>query len=102
MTPLLSLALCASLTLLPTTISEFTEPSSANADFAQRWFVGDTINIAWEQGWVWGVGAQPATADLFVTWFDDTRENPFWALLKCTSSYPVDIVMVMVLWGGLV
>jgi hypothetical protein len=79
---LLSFALCATLGLIPTISSEFTEPSSDNLDFAQKWFVGDTIHIAWQKGWSWGVGQEPKTADLFIQWFDDSIDNLFWEMLQ--------------------
>lgn len=80
----LLVALCATLQLLPTANSRFLEPSSDNSDFVQEWFVGDTINIEWDAGWNFGVGEQPETVDLFVMWFDDRVENPFWKLLEST------------------
>jgi len=75
-------AFCAiALSLLPFATSEFSEPSSANGDFAQKWFAGDTIHVAWEGNWNWGAQDKPQTVDLFVMWFN-TTDNPFWEMLK--------------------
>lgn len=74
-------ALCATLGLVSIAAAAFTEPSSSNNDFAQRWFVGDTIHIAWDKGWSWGVGNQPKVVDLFIAWFDDSIDNPYWKVL---------------------
>jgi hypothetical protein len=82
----LSFVLCTTLSLLSTVISEFTEPSSDNGDFVQKWFVGDTIHIAWEKGWSWGVGQEPKTVDLFIQWFDDSIDNPFWEMIQGMAS----------------
>lgn len=39
------------------------------------------MHIAWNKGWSYGVEGQPKTADLFVAWFDDSIQNPWWRLL---------------------
>ncbi|OAL53913.1 hypothetical protein IQ07DRAFT_596889 [Pyrenochaeta sp. DS3sAY3a] len=76
----------ATLSFIPIVSSRFTEPSSDVKDFTQRWFVGDTMKIAWDAGWNWGVGTQPEVVDLFITWFDDTIENTFWKRLDANIS----------------
>ncbi|KAF2704136.1 hypothetical protein K504DRAFT_494911 [Pleomassaria siparia CBS 279.74] len=90
MLSLLCVALCATTVslLLPLASSEFTEPSSQNGDFAHKYFVGDTIHVAWKAGWSWGVPstAQPATVDLFVQCFDNSLEDPYWKMLKANIS----------------
>ena len=69
--PVFYVALCTFGALVA---ADFTQPSSSLGDLQQQWRVGDTIPIAWNAGWDWGVGGQPAVADLFVMWSDRPTE----------------------------
>lgn len=60
--------------------ANFTQPDSSLGDLQQQWRVGDTIDIAWNAGWDWGVGGQPGIADLFVMWSD--RPTDFSQLVR--------------------
>ncbi|KAF2465808.1 uncharacterized protein BDR25DRAFT_345962 [Lindgomyces ingoldianus] len=47
---------------------QFTVPDPNVTDLSEHWAVGDTMKIAWQEGWH-GVRDDPGVTDLWISWF---------------------------------
>ncbi|KAF2497993.1 hypothetical protein BU16DRAFT_331484 [Lophium mytilinum] len=65
---------------------QFLNPDGNQDDFSQTFSNGDVIDIKWNKTWK-GVGAALKTADLWITWFD---ESSFSQLLESNVNFKSD------------